>query len=290
MIDHSSSHSKFDCPACGVATPHLLVYRKNNCDIFRCSGCGLGCAHAVGFDPSSYYSEDYFSGGHDDGYADYVGSEKPLRREFRATLDHLRKFVRSGDLLEIGCAYGFFLLEAQAHFRVAGLEAADSAVSFCHSRGLEGVRAGLLDERALEGLPRMDAIVLLDVIEHLADPQQAFRLLAAKLNPGGVLLVTTGDWGSIVARVTGAAWRLMTPPQHLFYFTAGSLEILGRQHGLSIASRSRPWKTVPLSLVAYQTARMAGFDRRAPINGSVLSRIGIPVNLFDTVRVVFRKT
>ena len=124
----------------------------------------------------------------------------------------------------------------------------------------------------------------------IAGCDDRLRLLAAKLNPGGVLLVTTGDWGSIAARVMGAAWRLMTPPQHLFYFTAGSLELLGRQHGLSIASQSRPWKTVPLFLVAYQAARMTRFDRRAPTNGSVLSGIGIPVNLFDTLRVVFRKT
>jgi len=47
-----------------------------------------------------------------------------------------------------------------------------------------------------------------------------------------------------------------------------------------------PWKTVPLSLIAFQLARMAGLHRRAQ---SSASQIGVPVNLFDAMRVVLRK-
>ena len=47
-----------------------------------------------------------------------------------------------------------------------------------------------------------------------------------------------------------------------------------------------PWKTVPLSLVAFQLGRMLGLggSRR-----KTASRIGIPLNLFDAMRVVLRK-
>ena len=290
MIDDSRACGKMLCPACHQETLHFLSFRKNNCDICRCSHCGLGSAHATDFDPTAYYTEEYFNGGHNDGYADYAGSEQVLRSEFRRTLRHLRKFVDSGRLLEIGCAYGFFLLEAQPHFRVAGVEAADSAVRSCHARGLAEVRAGLLSAATLHEFPEMDAIVLLDVIEHLAEPHEAIRLLSGKLAPGGVLLLTTGDWGSLPARVLGSAWRLMTPPQHLFYFTPLSLELLGRRYGLNIVSQGHPWKTVPLSLISHQVGRMIGFDNGGDSNAGRLSRVGIPVNLFDSLRVVFRKT
>src|SRR5919197_1237924 len=111
-------------------------FQANGCDILQCSECGLGRTEASGFDPGAYYTEDYFSGRHADGYADYRGAEPVLRREFARTLDFIRKFRRNGKLLELGCAYGFFLMEAARHFEVAGIELAAEAAE-------HGQRAGL---------------------------------------------------------------------------------------------------------------------------------------------------
>jgi hypothetical protein len=68
--------------------------------------CGTGCTDAQGFNPALYYTDDYFSGGHADGYSDYRGSEEVLRREFARTVHFIRRSRRGGRLLEIGCAYG----------------------------------------------------------------------------------------------------------------------------------------------------------------------------------------
>lgn len=51
------------CPACGQETEHQLRYRKNFCNIFQCSSCGLGRAEANSFDPNTYYTANYFAGG-----------------------------------------------------------------------------------------------------------------------------------------------------------------------------------------------------------------------------------
>jgi hypothetical protein len=48
-----------------------------------------------------------------------------------------------------------------------------------------------------------------------------------------------------------------------------------------------PWKTVPASLIAFQLRRMLGLRAAA---GTRASRIGVPVNLFDAMRVVLRKS
>src|SRR5262249_33436137 len=63
------------CPACGHPTRHRLRFSVNGCDIFQCAACGLGRTATRGFDPAAYYTGDYFSGGHADGYSDYLGSE-----------------------------------------------------------------------------------------------------------------------------------------------------------------------------------------------------------------------
>ena len=47
-----------------------------------------------------------------------------------------------------------------------------------------------------------------------------------------------------------------------------------------------PWKIVPASLIAFQLRRMLGLRGGAVASAS---RIGLPVNLFDAMRVVLRK-
>ena len=98
-------------------------------------------------------------------------------------------------------------------------------------------------------------------------------------------VITTGDFASAYARLSGAHWRLMTPPQHLWYFTRESVQRLSRPLRLSMESFDHPWKIVPVSLIAFQIGRMVGIRS----SGTTMSRVGFPVNLFDAMRIVLRK-
>jgi SAM-dependent methyltransferase len=274
-----------DCPACGAATPHRFLYAKQGCDILRCEACGLGRTEAAAFDAAAYYTDDYFSGGRADGYADYAASELVLRREFARDVDFIRRFCPSGRLLEIGCAYGFFLEEAKRHFDVAGIEIADAAAADCRRRGLT-VLTGVAAADTLARLGRFDVIVMLDVIEHLPDPHATLALCAGHLAASGAIVLTTGDFGSPLARWAGAGWRLMTPPQHLWFFTRESMRRLSARVALSARSFDHPWKIVPLSLIVFQLARMIGRPAGVPAFGP---NVAVPVNLFDAMRVVLRR-
>ena len=100
------------------------------------------------------------------------------------------------------------------------------------------------------------------------------------------MVIKTGDFGSMLARLTGVKWRLMTPPQHLWFFTQQSMRRLASGLGLTVEHVDHPWKIVPASLIAFQLRRMLGLNS-ASMSG--VSRIGIPVNLFDAMRVVLRR-
>ncbi len=274
------------CPACGSITSHAHLFRKNGCEILRCTQCGLGCAEAGDFDPAGYYTHDYFSGGHADGYANYLGAERVLRREFARTVRFIRKHCDGGRLLELGCAYGFFLQEAKPHFDVAGIELAEDAAAHCRRNGLR-VLTGVADDLRLGTLGSMDIIVLLDVIEHLPEPRETLALCTRHLRPGGLVVLTTGDFGSPLARMAGANWRLMTPPQHLWFFTAPSIERLAARLDLRVESIDHPWKIVPASLILFQLGRMLGLKHAGAAR---TSRLGVPVNLGDAMRIVLRRT
>ncbi|MGN6747072.1 MAG: class I SAM-dependent methyltransferase [Xanthobacteraceae bacterium] len=245
----------------------------------------MGRAETGGFDARTYYTEDYFSGARRDGYADYRGSEQVLRREFARTVDYVRDFRRGGRLLEIGCAYGFFLEEARRFYDVGGIEIADGAVAFCRARGLSVIN-GVAEEATLAQFGMLDVIVLLDVIEHLPDPRNTLALCKQHLNPGGVIVITTGDFASLYARLAGRNWRLMTPPQHLWFFTPDSIRRLSHSLGRELDVCDHPWKIVPLALIRFQMRRLLGAP--PPPSGAAANRIGLPVNLFDAMRCVLR--
>jgi SAM-dependent methyltransferase len=276
----------FACPACACQTVHRYLFSKNSCRIFKCAECGLGRAECGEFDVRAYYTGDYFSGGRRDGYADYLGSEPVLRREFARTVQFIRGYRNSGRLLEIGCAYGFFLEEARLFYDVVGIELAQSAAEFCRSRGL-AVSNGVADEATLAPLGTFDVIILLDVIEHLPDPLSTLALCRRYLNPGGFIVLTTGDFSSRHARFAGRFWRLMTPPQHLWYFTPASMERFARSLDLTLNNCDHPWKLVPLALVQFQLRRLLG--RTAALPTGATSGIGLPINLLDAMRCVFGK-
>ncbi|MBI2713628.1 MAG: class I SAM-dependent methyltransferase [Rhizobiales bacterium] len=282
-LQRQSAHA-LPCPACGRATAQQYLFSKNGCGIVRCTECGLGRALADSFDTRAYYTEDYFTGGRADGYADYLASEPVLRREFAKIVHFIRRYIPSGKLLELGCAYGFFLREARDHFQVAGIELSEDAAAHARANGLN-VIGGIADEINLKQFCRMDVIVLLDVIEHLSDPFETLQLCRKHLNPHGIIVLTTGDFGALAARMAGSNWRLMTPPQHLWYFTAESMKRIAARLGMRVEHLDHPGKFVPLSLILYQLSRI--FCLKS-INIPSLSRVGIPVNMFDAMRVVLR--
>ena len=274
------------CPACSRATNHTLLFHKNGSDILKCANCGLGRAESPAFDPTAYYTEDYFSGGHADGYSDYQGAEAVLRREFAGTVDFIRGFREGGKLLEVGCAYGFFLQEAVRYYEVAGIELADNAAEHCRAKGLL-VLNGVADEANLAQIGCVDIVVLLDVIEHLPEPAETLALCSKYLKPEGLIIITTGDFASMVAKLSGANWRLMTPPQHLWYFTPESIRQMSNRLGLMVQCLDHPWKSVPASLILFQLRRMLGLPSVRVRAGS---SIALPVNLFDAMRLVLRKS
>ena len=271
------------CPVCGASAEAGPLYRVGDCEIVRCTACGVGRSLCPpGFDPARIYTESYFQGGRADGYANYQGSRPVLLAEFRRVLRDLAAAGASaGRLLEIGCAYGFFLDVARASFRVSGVDLAPEAVAACRERQLDVVQKA--DESFYESRGPFDVVVMLDVLEHLEAPDEVLRTVHRHTRPGSLLVLSTGDFGSVAARLLGRHWRLMTPPQHLWFFTERSLGRLLERHGLRVLRTCRPWKLVPLHLIAYQMARYLGGQRwlrRMRIPG------GVPVNLFDAMRVI----
>ena len=168
------------------------------------------------------YQRGYFFG---DEYGNYLEDRRIIEKNFAGRLATLRRFVTAAHtrLFEIGCAYGFFLNAARDRFdSVRGIDVAEDAVRHATGElGLEVTCGDLLDAD-LAGRT-FDVVCLWDTIEHLATPRRYVEAVAAHMPRGALIAITTGDVGSLNARIQKGRWRLIHPPTHVHYFTRQSL-------------------------------------------------------------------
>ena len=208
------------CVHCG-ATRRRVALRHRDGTLVRCLDCGL-----VSVDPLpapavvlATYDAAYFQG--EAGYRDYAGEERVFRAEFRRRLRRMRAHGAAGRLLDVGAATGAFLAEARVHgFAGSGIEPSPAALA-ARARGFD-VFQGAIESAALSP-GSCDVVTIFDVLEHLVDPGDVLARVGRWLRAGGRLFVAVPDFGGWWARGSGARWPMITPREHLHYFTRRSL-------------------------------------------------------------------
>jgi len=156
----------------------------------------------------------------------------------RATATHYLELIgryrggHGGDLLEIGCGQGDFLVMARdAGYHVTGVEDTASGSEVASSR-LEGrgtvVQGDISDLGHVAGT--FDVCVLSDVLERAYNPRTFLHEVHHLLKPGGVLFVATPTLDSWSARFLKQAW-MGFKPERLHYFNRNTLHTLLFQTG-----------------------------------------------------------
>lgn len=225
------------CYACGASTNDFRLV--NGFQIVSCPSCGLKFVRdEVSLESlKKFYSDEYFGTRTDEvvGYSTYVKDETIHRRNARAILALARKHVQleGARVMDVGCAYGFFLDEARA---AAGEKGAAVGFEFNANAADYARRVLKLDvrEQAFESadpsLGSFDLIVSIATIEHFINPLKITKKVAGYLKPGGCFIITTIDTEGKLP------FYSLKPPEHLHYFSNRSLARMYAAAGLEIAS------------------------------------------------------
>jgi 2-polyprenyl-3-methyl-5-hydroxy-6-metoxy-1,4-benzoquinol methylase len=207
--------------------------------LVKCQHCGLVYQNLQKQQKElkGVYNEAYFKSSNSIrmGYDDYLQDKENIERTSSKRLDFIERIIRPSTLLDVGCAYGFFMnIANQRGWRSKGIDIAYPACQYARdSLGLDvlcsDIQTAPLEEYSF-GL-----ITLWDVIEHLSNPRQVLGKLHKLLKKRGRLIFTTPDVRSIPARIARHRWiGFKSRDEHLWYFSRQTISRLIESSGFKV--------------------------------------------------------
>jgi len=235
--------------------------------------------------PDSIYDTSYFEG----TYYNYLDDKYVAQNNFRKRKKTIERFIKGGELLEIGSAYGFFLEVVKNNFEVFGIDIGKEGMKYARENlGIKNAVSGNYLEKEY---PKdfFDLVCMFDTIEHLKQPDLFLLKANKELKTDGLICITTGDIDSLAARIQKKSWRLINPPTHLFYFSFKTLSQLLENSGFEVINRTYPGYSRSLASMLYLMfmKKKNAFSESAFFK--MLQKVPIYLNLFDIMFVIAKK-
>lgn len=217
------------CPICNSPTKAMPAHPEAR--LFRCSWCTHAFTEADSISAPEAYEERYFEDEHKNWF------RHPDVSLFGRIL---RLLQQKASVLDVGCGRGDFLRflsKARPDLSLTGLDLSANQ----DTGGIRFLRGDILGAEVGE---RFDAVVALQVIEHVADAPGFVKRLRELAKPQATVIVSTPREDSLLYRLAGTGRRLGVPlafdrlysKHHLHHFTSRSLEALMARNRLPVTA------------------------------------------------------
>ena len=234
------------CPVCRFKHSNPLMKDESQ---YRILSCG-NCKHEyLDFEPrsdhvSNIYSDDYFNGGKD-GYPDYIQLEPLLIKRGGYYANIIRRFMKPGRMLDIGCGSGFLMKGFRDNgWEVKGVEPNRRMASYGIAKFNLDISVSPFEAYSDQNL--FDLIAMIQVIAHFYDVRSCIENASRLLKTNGLLLIETWNRDSLTAKIMGNAWHEYSPPSVVNWFTPSSLTMLAKQYGFKCITFKRTLKKIQM--------------------------------------------
>lgn len=215
-------HGIRQCPACAGRRSRPLG-RVSGFGIHRCFACASLFTDRV---PHDTEQQDY------DAYYDEGNLSVPSFVDHRLLeiVAEVGGGASSGRWLDVGFGAGALLdAVSRSGWEAHGTEVSSEPVSRARARG----HRVTLGDVSAAGYPEahFDVVSLVEVLEHVPDPDELLRQVRPLVHPTGTLYVTTPNGAGMSARLLRTSWSVVSPPEHLQLLSPAGLRRLVERHG-----------------------------------------------------------
>ncbi len=226
------------CPLCGEHRSRSVIVRRNDRTVCSCAACGMlypsfivGSGREYG---GAYFFEEYRT-----QYGrTYLEDFEAIRSQGQRRMKIISSVSEGSTLLDIGCAYGPFLVAARdAGWDSVGTDISPEAVSYVRERLALPACVSAFPAPDLQGFltgKRFDAVTLWFVIEHFMDLESVFERIRELLVPGGILAFSTPSASGISARKNRASFLAKSPRDHFSIWTPRLAKAHLKRYGFQV--------------------------------------------------------
>lgn len=276
------------CPQCQAKTGQNFwpIDRiKKGKKVLWCSACGIGCQYPM---PGKTEIQKCFKNS-----VNMIQSDHEKKKGFKRRIQRLNYFLPNrGNLLDVGCGFGHFLLSAQkAGWCVEGVEPNEKAAKYCRNNHGLNVMGDIMENRKISP-ESFDVVTLWDVWEHVFNPVSFLDQCLEMLTPGGILAIAIPNASGWPARLFKGNWRYVMLT-HLNYFTMDfvnhimdkrQMKRLKADHTIKIQSLLQG--VVSLLPINYNAVKVIGLGRRGGLETEGFEQpLSLPKK--DTLRTDF---
>lgn len=139
-------------------------------------------------------------------------------------------------VLELGCSHGSFVaLLKMAGYDARGMEMSPWVVDYAKSTFDIPMLLGPI-EAGVENREMFDAIVLMDVLEHLPSPKETLTTALNILKPDGLMMIQMPQFPGVstfeeLQAAHASFLGMLLPDEHIYLYTQGSAQRLLRELG-----------------------------------------------------------
>lgn len=245
--------------------------------LYKCNNCGFL------FSPFVSDLENYYKDMEDNDYELTLESRKIQSEKILSQLE-VRNIFKNKTLLDVGSGSGVLLEVSQKFGLISkGIEPSKSLYNLAIKKNLDVILGTLPSKRLNE---KFDFVSLIDVIEHVNDPESLLKEINTVLKLNGKLFLVTPDVNSFFSRLLKFKWWHFRVA-HVGYFNQKTLSILINKCGYEIIKYQRPNWYFPISYILNRILSYISPKIEIKLPKSV--DITIPLNLFDSYLVECKK-
>lgn len=199
---------------CATSILELSNDVKKNRLLLKCGDCGLIYHHIV---PKKALLCSLFEGESMVERWKFGSSRNSIGK-----IDIIKKYSLGKTVLDVGCYSGELLSHFGENYELWGIEPLSLPAKLAKEKHSVNVIDGFLEEAKLP-TDYFSVVTMFDIIEHIYDVKDGLAKIYNSLKTDGILVIETGNYLSLFARLLRGSWWYFSLLEHLAFWSENSL-------------------------------------------------------------------